>query len=196
VGEAAEALMGSWGGYLIAFAACLSTLSGANANVLGASEIVLRLVKQGDVPPAAGRVSKAGIPVPSVLFIGALTVVLVLVANVDNIVVYANVGALVAMVVVNACAIKLARQGWPGTGMRLPGGPVLPAIAIVACLAQFPSLGWGPVAVGLALTLGGLPLYWKRHEVRFAASTLVLVTRALRAIDTPLARAMRGFERR
>ena len=31
VSEAASRLMGSWGGQLVAFAACLSTLSGANA---------------------------------------------------------------------------------------------------------------------------------------------------------------------
>jgi amino acid transporter len=37
VAQAATALMGNWGGYLIAAAACLSTLSGANANLLGAS---------------------------------------------------------------------------------------------------------------------------------------------------------------
>jgi basic amino acid/polyamine antiporter, APA family len=194
VGQAADALMGNWGGYLIAFAACLSTLSGANANLLGASEVMLRLVRQGDAPPAAGRTNKAGNPVASVFFIGAVTVVLVLVANVNSIVVYANVAALVAMLIVNVATLRLWRQGWPGEGMKLPGGPALPLIAIVACLAQFPSLGWGSVAIGLGLVLSGLLLYFNRHRTKFGEEARVEVEKAIKRVDTPLARAMRGLE--
>jgi amino acid transporter len=58
--QAAKELMGDWGRYMIAFAAVLSTLSGANANVLGANEVALRLAAQGDVPPALGRTSRSG----------------------------------------------------------------------------------------------------------------------------------------
>jgi len=50
VSQAAQALMGNWGGQMIAFAACLSTLSGANALLLGGSEIALRLVADEDIP--------------------------------------------------------------------------------------------------------------------------------------------------
>lgn len=70
VSQAAEAVMGSWGGLLVAFAACLSTLSGANANVLGASEIMLRMVARGDVPPALGRHTGNGHPYVSVAAAG------------------------------------------------------------------------------------------------------------------------------
>lgn len=191
VGEAATALMGDWGGYLIAFAACLSTLSGANANMLGASEVMLRLVQQGDAPPAAARSTRNGHPYASVLMIGGVATLLVLVADVDNVVVYANVGALVAMVIVNAAAMKLARQGWPGAGMRLPGGPALPAIALLACLAQFPSLGWGPVAVGLALVASGLILYFNRHRTAFADGAGHRAAELIRRAETPLARALK-----
>lgn len=194
VGQAADALMGSWGGYVIAFAACLSTLSGANANMLGASELVLRLVKQGDAPPVAGRTGRSGNPTVSVLFAAAVAVLLVLAAPVNSIIVYANVGALVAMIVVNVAAIQLARKGWPGEGLRIPGGPILPVIAIAACLVQFPSLGWGEVGIGLVLVLSGLLLYWRRHETRFGEDAARDAEDAIRLIDTPLARALRGIE--
>ena len=196
VGEAAEALMGSWGGYLVAFAACLSTLSGANADVLSGSEIMLRLVAQGDVPPAAGRTTRRGHPFMSVLFFGLVSVVLVAVADTGKIVVIANVTALVAMIVVNAAAFRLARQGWPGRGMRLPGGVAIPVIATLACLVQFPSLDLSRTAIGLALLAAGLLVYANRHRLRWGEGVVERAREAILALETPLARSLRALELR
>lgn len=194
VAEAAEGLMGEWGGYMIAAAACLSTLSGANANLLGASEVMLRLVAQGDVPPGAGRTTKTGHPFFSVLMLAAITGLLVLVANVNNIVAYANVTALVAMIVVNIAAIRLAREGWPGKGFRLPGGALIPAVATIACLLQFPSLGWGHVAIGLGMVAVGLLLYRNRHLATPSEKPVPgRVRHMINRLETPLARAMQGI---
>lgn len=190
VGEAAEALMGQGGAYLIAFAACLSTLSGANANVLATSELSLRLVAQGDVPPALGRTSPGGHPYVSVLFLGAMTFVLVLVANVNNIVALANVGALVAMLVVNTACISLARQGWSGRGMRLPGGYLIPALGFATCLSQIPSLEWEMVLLGLGLVAAGLVLYAARHVRRLGEGRDRRARLAIQAQQTPLANAL------
>lgn len=191
VGEAAQALMGTGGAYLIAFAACLSTLSGANANLLGASEVMLRLVAQGDVPPAAGRTTRGGHPLVSVAFVAVVAAVLVIVADVDNIVALANVAALIAMIVVNVAAFRLARQGWPGKGMRLAGGVSVPVVGTIACLAQFPSLGLRSDAVGVALMLSGMLLYASRHQTRFGEHVVDAVKLALHRLETPLARALR-----
>lgn len=190
VGQAATALMGNWGGMLIAFAACLSTLSGANANLLGASEVMLRLVAQGDAPEAVGRTTAGGHPWMSVLIIGVATVVLVLVANVNHIVNYANVSALLAMIVVNIATIRLARRGWPGEGLRLPGGPALPIVAILACLTQFPSLGLRDDLIGGAIVLAGFIIYARRHDVRFGGNARHLAQQALHDVATPLGRAL------
>ena len=62
VSQAADVLMGHWGGQMIAFAACLSTLSGANAMVLGGSEIALRLVAVRISQPSLERPRRAGFP--------------------------------------------------------------------------------------------------------------------------------------
>lgn len=164
VSAAATALMGSWGGYLMAFAACLSTLSGANASILGASELMLRMAAQGDVPPVAGRGTRRGRPLASVLLITVVTMALVLVGSTGSIVRLANVAALVAMLVVNAAAFRLARGGWPGPGIRLPGGVALPVFAMITCLAQFPELGWQATLEGLALISAGLLLFRNRRE--------------------------------
>jgi amino acid transporter len=195
VGAAATALMGEWGGYLIAFAACISTLSGANANLLGASEVMIRLVGQGDAPPVLARMTRSGNPFLSVLLIGALTLVLVLVARVDNIVTYANVAALVAMVVVNVAAFELARKGWPGEGLRLPGGPVIPAIATLACLGQFAALEWPQALIGLGLVAGGLLIYRSRHRQELGHGAAGRAREAVEELDTPLLRAARAADR-
>lgn len=195
VAQAAQALMGNWGAYLLAFAACLSTLSGANANLLGASEVMLRLVAQGDAPPAAGRTTKRGHPLASVLFIAAVSVILVLVANMNNIVTFANVGALVAMIIVNAAAFRLARQGWPGRGIKLPGGIAIPVAGMLATLAQFPTLGGKQVAVGLVLVASGLVLFGARHWQGFGADVVREIDTAMETLATPLAYALRRIER-
>jgi amino acid transporter len=164
ISAAATTLMGGWAGYLMAFAACLSTLSGANASMLGASDLMLGLAAQGDMPALAGRTTRRGHPLASVLLITVVTMTLVLIGSVDAIVRLANVAALVAMLVVNAAAFRLARRGWPGRGIRLPGGVTLPVLAAVTCLAQFPSLGWKPTAEGIVLIGAGLALYRRRSR--------------------------------
>jgi APA family basic amino acid/polyamine antiporter len=165
VSDAATALIGAWGGYLVAFAACLSTLSGANANILSGSEITLKLVAQGDLPPA-----------------------------VDRIVVIANVTALVAMIVVNAAAFRLARRGWPGEGMRLPGGVLLPTVATLACLTQFASIEVTWTVIAIVLMLGGLILFFLRHEQRYGRGVAEGAAAAILALETPLARSLRRRE--
>lgn len=61
-------------------------------------------------------------------------------------------------------------------------------------MIQFPSLGWGRVAIGLAMVLTGLLIYAARHSTRFAKDERRLADEAIRAVDTPHARAMRGIE--
>jgi amino acid transporter len=151
--EAAEGLVGDWGGYAIAFAACLSTLSGGNAYLLGASELLRNLASHGEVPSFLAR-ARHGHPFVRVGIIAAIAVPMVLVSE-AFLVALANVSALVAMVVVNLAALRLARQRWPGKGMRLVGGPLIPAVALISCLAQFPSLGWNYVVAGLLLVAAG-----------------------------------------
>jgi len=198
VSEAADVLMGHWGGQLIAFAACLSTLSGANAMILGGSEIALRLVVQRDIPEAVARRTPAGFPWMSVGLVGVVALFLVLFSSLDLVVAMSNVVALIAMIVVNAACVVLARRGWPGAGLRLPGGPLIPVVAGVACAVQFASfdladIGWGVLAMAF-----GLLLYAFRHRGVVADGVLDEIGEALEHLETPLARALdvRVFHRK
>jgi len=192
VSQAAQALMGGWGGKMTAFAACLSTLSGANALLLGGSEIALRLVADEDIPAILGRTTKAGFPWMSVGLIAIVALMLVLFTNIISVIVLGNIAALVAMLVVNLAAVVLARRGFPGVGFRIPGGPVLPGIAALACVSQFVS--YNPVdLLAAAVSLGlGLGLYHQRGRGThlFPDRALDSIREAIYQHETPLERAL------
>ncbi len=191
LGKAAEALMGSWGGPLVAFAACISTLSGANANLLGASELMIRLAAQNDVPGALGHISKRGHAIPGVLLAGGLGALIIAVSQGGTLIVsLSNVTAIAAMLVVNVGAFKLARQGWPGEGVKLPGGVLIPVVGFLAAGAQLPSLGFEAVLIGTFLMVAGSAMYAMRHHPFLAGDHDALLKR-IENKDTPLARALR-----
>lgn len=194
LGKAAEALMGHWGALLVAFAACVSTISGANANILGSSELMIRLSAQGDVAGVWGRLTRGGHPATSVFLGSTLAALLIALGDSDTVVSLSNVTAIAAMLIVNVAAFRLARERWPTPGIRLPGGVLIPIAGFAAAAIQLPSLGWGNVAIGLALVLGGLFVFALRHRPELAADTGP-VLRAIEALETPLARALRPKHR-
>lgn len=189
VSQAAEIVMGSWGGPLVAFAACLSTLSGANANVLGASEIMLRMVARGDVPPALGRQTNHNHPYVSVLLLGVITVVLVFLNDTTFVVSIANVAAILAMIIVSVAAAVLGFRKWPGKGARLPLGPVIPILAVLAAASQLVSLAPAALITGFLLTGLGGALYLARHNQRGGAGDRADANRQIDDLNTPLMRA-------
>lgn len=196
LGKAAQALMGDWGMLLVAFAACISTLSGGNANLLGASELMIRLAAQKDVPPVAARTTHRGHPFVSVLLAGGVAAVLILTGSTDTIVSLSNVTAIAAMLIVDAACFKLAWAGWKSPGMRLPGRVTLPILAFVTAAIQLPSLGWVNVLIGLAMVLAGLALFAARHHQHMGRDVLETILRYIRDLETPLARALRRKVRR
>jgi APA family basic amino acid/polyamine antiporter len=196
LGKAAEALMGSWGGPLVAFAACVSTLSAANANLLGSSELMIRLAGQGDVPPAAGHMSKRGHPVFSVFLAAIIAALLIVFSRQGNLIVaLSNVTAIIAMLVVDAGAFRLARRGWPGQGVKLKGGGLIPVVGFTATAAQLPSLGLEAVLIGTGMTAAGYLIYALRHN-GWLSHELDELRRRIRELDTPLGRTLRRMIRK
>jgi len=189
VGEAAQHLIGDWGGVLIPIGAIVSTLSAANANVLGASEIMVRLAAQRDVPTVLGRMWR-GHPAVSVLAGAVLYVVLLLVGSTDTVVGLANVAAIAAMAVVNAAAI-VAQRSKAHEGVRLPLGPVLPVLAIITVLAQLFFIHWVEVVLGVVLLAAGAGVYALRRTAHQPEHHGALLDQ-VRSGDTPAARAVGG----
>lgn len=196
LGKAATALLGSWGGLLVAFAACISTLSGANANILGSSELMIRLAGQGDIPSGIGKMSRRGHPVFSVALAAAIAALLIALARKGNLIIaLSNVTAIFAMLVVDIAAFKLALKKWPGDGVKLPGGILIPILGFVAAAVQLPSLGLRAVVIGVIMNAAGYVVYMLRHKT-WLAGELSEIKKRICELETPLARALKRVVRR
>ena len=194
VGQAAKNLIGSWGGVLIPIGALVSTLSAANANILGSSEIMVRLAARKDVPTVLGRMWH-GHPAVSVLGGAVLYIVLLLSGSTDAVVALANVAAIAAMAVINVAAFAAMRKRDDGgRGVRLPGGPLLPALGLVTALSQLLFIDLVPVLVGAALLAAGSVLYLLRHRLHHPQAHAELQQQVGRG-DTPGVRAVGGRSR-
>ena len=165
--EAARILIGPWGGALIAVAACVSTLSGSNAVILGCSELLIRMAGNGDIPSVLGRVSRSGHAYASVLLSGGLAIVLMVTGGIQTIVTYCSVAGIVGLVFMDITAFQMARKHWSRPGLRLPFGVLIPSVATILALVQLPSLGSVNVLIGLAFVAAGLVIYaFRSHPHR------------------------------
>lgn len=163
IGHAAIALMGPVGGMLIPIAALISTLSAANSNILGSSEIMVRLAAQRDIPTFIGRM-RNGHPTISVLFGATLCLVLVANHHITDIIALANVTAIVAIVLINCAAIRVILAKNKPTP-KLFGGPLLPILGLLSCFAELTLLGLMPVILGVCFVgLGGV-IYLSRKRL-------------------------------
>jgi APA family basic amino acid/polyamine antiporter len=142
------------------------------------------------VAPRWGKLTRHHHPAASVLLATVLVVVLIWVGDLGTAVALSNVAAIIAMLIVNVAAYKLARRRWPAPGMRLRGGVALPVVAFLTAAAQLPSLGWANVALGTAMVFAGLFIYALRHRPELATDPDPML-RAIEELETPVARALR-----
>lgn len=163
VGEIAKRLMPPIGGILIPIAALVSTLSAANSNILGSSELIVRLAARNDIPTIVGRLWH-GHPLVSVLFSSAVTAVLLVSGKTTIIIALANVAAIAAIALVDIAAIRLMYKR-TGDHLRLPGGPLLPGLGLISCVGELFLLSITPVVIGLACVAGGCVLYASRKAL-------------------------------
>lgn len=192
IGHVAAALMGPVGSVLIPLAALISTLSAANSNILGSSEIMVRLAARRDVPTAFGRLWR-GHPILSVLFGAFVYLILLVSGQTQTIIALANVAAISAIALINMAAIRALFSKKQGV-MRLPGGPLLPVIGLAGCIGQLFLIGAWPVASGLALVAAGGLVYLGRKRFHHPVHHKHLV-KGLEADGGPIVRTLRHLER-
>ncbi len=192
---AAEKLMGHWGAILLGIAALVSTLSGANANLLGSSDLLVRMAQNQDIPTGLGKLSKKGNPIPAVTLSGALILILMIAANLTGsggmkmIVVFTNVSGIIALVIVDITAAKMGFEKWKTPGMKLPGGGIIPVLAVAAASLQIPSLGeWWQVVIGVAMVALGFVVWNARGKSN--PKDVARITEHVSRMDTPLLRAV------
>jgi APA family basic amino acid/polyamine antiporter len=162
--DAALVLFGSIGATIVALGAVFSTLSSANANVIGGSRIIMEMGSEKQVPARFARLSKGGQPSTSILFGMILAGILIIYGNLGFVVSLTNVTTLVTMALVNASAFLLVRREHlvpPGkTYFRLPLGVVIPVAGFVSCIAMLATLTPTIILIGFAVILSGLIIYY------------------------------------
>jgi len=184
VGTAATHLLGPAGSGLVIAGALVATLSSANANILGSSEIMLRLAHRKQVPTILGRLY-GGHPYISVVA-GAIMYSALIVCSTDaSIVALANTVVLVALVVVNAAAfVLLLKSGQRRLQWMLPllglGGAAVQILFIAPSTLMF-----GGLLVGF-----GVLLYTVR-ELYFLPRRHHEIAKTVDNLEGPLSRSLK-----
>jgi len=193
VGRVAAQMLGPVGGWAVPVAALVSTLSAANSNILGSSELMVRLAARKDVPTFAGRLWH-GHPLASVLFGAVVYGLLLMSGQTDTVIALANVAAIAAIALVDVAAMWAMIRPQPGV-RHLLGGPILPFVGLASCVVELWLLGWQPVMLGGVLIAAGAVLYLGRKLYHNPAQHQKLVTH-LEKHGGPMLRTLRDIEDR
>jgi len=160
--DAAFVFFGAGGAAIVAIGAVLSTLSSANAGVIGASRITLEMASERQIPASFARLAR-GEPVYSILFGTIVAGILVIYGSLDFVVNLTNVTTLVTMTLVNVSAFLLVRQENlvppDKTYFRIPLGIIIPVLGCISCLFMLGTLGAFTLGLGFALLIAGIFLY-------------------------------------
>jgi APA family basic amino acid/polyamine antiporter len=161
--DAALVLFGSIGASVVALGAIFSTLSSANANVIGASRITMEMASEKQIPGRFARLTH-GQPVNSIFLGTLLAGVLIIYGDLTFVVNLTNVTTLVTMALVNASAFLLVRREHlippEKTYFRIPLGILIPALGCISCIAMLVTLDPGTIVLGCAVVVAGLVLYY------------------------------------
>jgi APA family basic amino acid/polyamine antiporter len=161
--DAALVLFGSIGATVVALGAVFSTLSSANANIIGASRITMEMACEKQIPGRFARLYH-GQPANSIFLGGLLAGALIIYGNLTFVVNLTNVTTLVTMVLVNVSAFLLIRREHlvppEKTYFRIPFGILIPALGGISCIAMLVTLDPSTIVFGCAVLLVGTVLYY------------------------------------
>ncbi len=160
--DASVILLGAGGGMLVSLAAVASTLSSANASIIGASRITLEMAREKQIPRKLARL-RNNQPMNSILLVSGITTFLIIYGNLSFIVNLTNVTVLVSMFLVNASAFRLLRKerqlASDKTYFRIPFGVLFPTLGGMSCALILATISPVTIAVGIVVLLSGSVLY-------------------------------------
>ena len=148
---------------VVAAGALLSTFNEGVSDLLGVSRVAFAMGRQGDLPASLTRLGAHRNPWRSVLFVGAVAIVVAAFAPFEQAVAVSSFGTLLYYTVTNLSALRLHPE------QRM--FPVaLAAAGLVGCIGLAFSLAPVDVAVGLAilaagLLLRGVRLHWNQRAI-------------------------------
>ncbi len=164
--DSAVLFLGSWGGLLMTIGAALSIL-GTNSNtVLSGPRYLFALAEDGFGPRALAAVHpRWRTPWIAILVQTAIALPLALTGSFTGLAALSVIARL-ATYVGTAAAVPVLRRKLPDQPgvVRLPGGPVIPALAILVCVALAASATVTNLVAGALAILAGIPIYLLRRK--------------------------------
>lgn len=166
---AADLVFGAAGGKLVTIMLVAALVLGAEVFIISSSRALYQMSRDGLTLQGYGRLNRNGVPVGSVGWDAAITLLLLAIFGGDivDVVAAANVGYLVVFVLLPLAYVLVRRRAATAAPFTLPGVFVPIALAIAAFNALLFAVGgaqWGGkvVGIGIALTLTFLPFYLLR----------------------------------
>ncbi len=137
--------------------------------ILGQTRVLFAMSRDGLLPRRLAKTGSHGTPVRITILVGVLVAVAATVFPMDKLEEMVNIGTLFAFVMVSAGIIVLRRTR-PDLerGFRAPWVPLLPILAIVACLwlmLNLTGLTWIRFLIWMAIGVAVYVLYGRRHSV-------------------------------
>jgi len=166
---AANAVFGTGGGQIIAIMLIAALVLGAEVFIISSSRALYQMSRDGLTLPSYGRLNRNGVPVGSMAWDAAITLLLLAIFGGDivGVVAAANVGYLVVFILLPLAYVLVRRRAATRAPFHLPGFFTPLAIAIAAFNVLLFVVGgsqWGGkiMGIGIALTLTFLPFYLLR----------------------------------
>ena len=157
-------------GTILALGAVISIFSVTLVTLYGQTRILFAMGRDGMLPPVFAKVSpRSGTPVNNTVIVAIVVALLAAFVPLDYLIDVVSIGTLTAFVIVSLGVIILRRRE-PDLprAFKVPGYPVTPVLAIVACLYILSSLHWVTwvVFAGWVLVfLGFYMVYGRKHSV-------------------------------
>jgi basic amino acid/polyamine antiporter, APA family len=159
--SAARAIMGAPGGWLLTAAAIISTLGSISAVILVGPRILYAFARHGQLPAGLAAIHpRYHSPHRAVIAFAVLTWVAAVSGGFAQLVALSAVSRLLfSAVVCLAVPVLRRRQGAIAPAFRLPGGPVIPLLAVVLSIWLLSGLSAGQAIAGGIGLAAGLVVY-------------------------------------
>jgi amino acid transporter len=155
--DAATVIFGPWGGTLLAAGAAVSIVGFLGANFLNAPRLGFALAEHRDLPALFGRVHPSfRTPYAAILLFSFVVWALAIYGNFEW---SATLSALSRLFVYGSTAVALLllrRRDPDGATLRLPGGPIVPLLAIAFCALLLSRMGKTELVVLVAIAAGAM----------------------------------------
>ncbi len=163
----ATLLVGAWAGLVMTLGAAISIEGNVGSSLLNGPRYLYALAKDGYGPRALARVHpRYQTPAPAIVTQGVLAVALALSGSFAQLAMLSIVARLATYIGTAAAVPVLRRKLGPREGaFVLPGGPTIPVLAMLICLAFLASATVGNLIAGLIGLVVGVAIYSLRRRL-------------------------------